>query len=623
MEIELVEIRDFLADHPPFGLLPAEVLDTLPKALSIRYLRRGTPFPPADANGEFLYMIRTGAVELRNEQEELVGKFGEGDLYSAACTGENPEGDLRGRAVEDSLFYLLPCAHLAKLRQAHPEFDDHFTASVKARLRSAITSMQGRGNGVDLLATEVGRLLGRAPVTCSPDATIREAAQVMSRERVSALLVVQEGRLDGIITDRDLRSRCVAVGRDYNEPVTSIMSERLVKISSDTPAFEALMLMTRMNVHHLPVVDRKGVVGMISNTDLIRVESANSVYLVGDIDKAASPEALAEVALKLGEVQIHLVHGGTSASHLGQTISALVDALTLRLIKLAQEQLGPAPIPYCWLAVGSHARREQTAYTDQDHALLLDDAYEPAAHGAYFEALARFVSDGLNQCGLFYCPGKVMATNPEWRQPYQTWRGYFRKWTANPERKSLMLACNFFDMRPVYGETPLFDRLRAAVIAQSQENQIFLAYLVANALHYRPPLGFFRNFVLIHGGDHDNSLDLKRHGIIPIIDLARIHALAAGTPEIATIERLQGAVDAGVLSRDGAENLEDAYEFITTLRARHQVEQLKKGLKVDNYIRPDDLSKLERAHLKDAFGVISTMQSALSHRYQAERFYSK
>lgn len=620
MEIELIEIRDFLAGQPPFDQLPADVLERLPKELTVRYLRRGTPFPPADAGGKFLYVVRKGAVELRDPHEELIGKYGEGELFSSVCTGESPGVKACATTVEDSLFYLLPCARLEDLRRQFPAFAEHFNASLRDRLRRALEMLQeSRGSGTGLMTVEVGELVTRGPVFVSPSASIREAALLMTRERVTSLLVMEERRLVGIITDRDLRSRCIAEGRSYDEPVSEIMTRRLHKVPPDMPGFEALITMTRLSVHHLPVVDGGGVTGVVSSNDLVRYQTTNAVYLVSDLRRCSTPEQLAQVCAGLPELQIQMIASGATGYHVGQAISSVADAVTKRLIELAEAESGQAPVPYAWMAVGSQARREQTVHSDQDHALILDDAATPE-HDAWFAKLARYVSDGLAACGFKYCPGQVMATNPEWRQPYRVWRRYFDRWITHPEKKALMLASNFFDMRVVAGEEALYDRLHKEVLKQTQDNGIFLAYMAANALHNRPPLGFFRNFVLISDGDHAKTFDLKHRGIIPIGDLARVYALSAGLPEINTCERLRSAAEALSISQEGAANLEDAYEFIATLRSRHQAQQLKAGEAADNYVHPDELSALERNHLKDAFSVISTHQNALGQRYQAGRF---
>lgn len=622
MEVELIEIRDFLASHPPFDQLSDEVLDQLPKELTVRYLRRGTPFPPPDAGQPGLYIVRKGAVELRNASDELVTKYGEGDVYSSACLPHDPARSLNGTTVEDSLFYLLPCDRLQSLRDADRNFNDYFTQSISTRLRRARETLQDapRGGG-NLMTVEISELIGRTPVTAPPATSIQEAAQIMTRERVSALLITDERLLVGIITDRDLRSRCIANGIDCTRPVSEIMTRHLHKVTPDTPAFEALITMTRYNIHHLPVVGSGGVQGIISTTDLIRYQSANSIYAVDSVRKCKSVADLVQASAALPELQVQLVAAGASAYQLGQAISAVTDAITRRLLELGEAEFGPAPVAYVWVAGGSQGRREQTVHSDQDNALLLSDDYQPQQHGSYFTQLAQYVTDGLNACGFYNCPGGIMASNPQWRQPWQVWRQYFDDWIMRVDRKAAMLATNFIDMRPIHGDEMLYARLHAEVLRQAKDNKIFLAYMATNALTTRPPLGFFRNFVLIGEGDHANSFDLKLRGILPVINLARVYALSAGIPEINTVERLKAAADAHSLSADGASNLEDAFEFIGTLRARHQARQIKQGIPPDNYVTPEELTPLERNHLKDAFSAISALQTALAQRYQTGRFY--
>jgi CBS domain-containing protein len=378
--------------------------------------------------------------------------------------------------------------------------------------------------------------------------------------------------------------------------------------------------MARYNVHHLPVLDGERVAGLISSTDLLQYESNSAVYLTADVQRCESVERLVALSGQLPELQVQLVASGATGYQVGQAISSVTDAITRRLLELAEEELGPPPVPYAWMAVGSQARHEQTSHSDQDNALLLDDAFADD-HAAYFETLAARVTDGLNACGFYYCPGDVMARNPQWRQPAQVWRRYFRRWIENPEPKSLMLCSNFFDMRPVHGEAGLWSGVQSQMLEQVGANRIFLAYMAANALHHRPPLGFFRGFVLIGGGDHAKTFDIKRRGVLPVVDMVRVYALAAGVTEANTVERLRAAAGTAALSTEGAADLEDALELISTVRARHQAEQIKRGEAPDNYLKPEELPALERSHLKDAFAVVSTMQSALEQRYQTSRLF--
>lgn len=620
MDVELIEIRDFLATHHPFDLLPADELDRLPRRLSIRYVRRGMPYPPPDADRPYLYILRRGAVELRDERGELVSKLAEGDLCIMDCRPDSPEYRFKGATAEDTLSYLLPCDQLDRLRREHAAFAEHFDHSVSERLRIALNVMTEEPSaGAGLMTVKVGELLGHSLVHATPDTSIREAARIMTENRVSSLVILDGERPAGMITDRDLRSRCIVAGLSFDEPVRAIMTERLYTIEANAPGFQALIAMSRRNLHHLPVLDGGRVVGVVSTSDLVRFQSANAVYLVGHIHKARKPATLVEISSKVPELQINLMTGGATAGQVGQAVSAVTDAITVRLLELAEAEFGPPPVPYAWMAGGSQARREQSAHSDQDNALLIADHAKPA-DDAYFAALAKFVNDGLNACGYTYCPGDVMASNPKWRQPLRIWRKYFTIWVRRPEPMALMLSSVFFDLRAIHDPEGLVQELREHVLDLSRANRIFLAFMTANALKYRPPLGFFRNFVLISGGDHDRTFDIKHRGIVPVVDLARVYALSAGILQINTIERLEAAALAKVLSRDGAANLIDALELIGTLRMQHQARQLRQGLKPDNYLAPNDLSHLERGHLKDAFSLINTMQEAIGQRYQAARF---
>lgn len=617
--MELIEIKEFLGKHPPFDQLPDAVLETLAKRLTVRYLRRGTPFPPEELQAPALPIVRTGAVEFRDDKGELLEKLCEGDLYPTLCLGADETLPARGRVVEDSLLYLLPCGELESLRTRFPAFNSHFEKSLRLRLQHAIAQQQGQAGSSHWMSIEASLLARRTPITIAPGQSIRQAAEKMTAEGVSSLPVVEEGKLLGIVTDRDLRQRCIATGIAPDEAVRTIMTDNLLTISGDTPAIEALLQMTRHNIHHLPLVDTAGKLhGIITASDILHQHSTNTVALASAIRRCQDVDALVEACRQLPELQLQLLNSGMSADQLTRAFSTVVDGLTQRLLQLAEVRLGPPPVPYAWLVCGSQARREQTSLSDQDHALLIADAMQPE-HDSYFAELARFVSDGLARCGFAYCPGEVMATTPKWRQPARVWRRYFEQWINHPEPKALMHASIFFDLRVLYGDDSLYLPLQEEILQQSRENTIFLAHMTANALHHRPPLGFFRQFVLIHDGEHDDTLDLKHSGIIPIVDLARIYALSAGLPQLNTRQRLQAAEQAGALSHEGAQDLRYALEFISALRARHQSRQHINGEPMDNFVHPESLSRPERSQLKDVFAVINTLQKALEQRYQASR----
>jgi CBS domain-containing protein len=367
-------------------------------------------------------------------------------------------------------------------------------------------------------------------------------------------------------------------------------------------------------------MDGRTVVGLISSTDLQQQQSNSAVNLAGAIYRQDSVEGLVETAARIGQLQRQLVAANVSAHAIGRMVSAMTDALTSRLLQLAEARLGPAPVRYAWVAAGSQGRNEQTAKSDQDNCLILADDVDATQHGAYFEALARFVCDGLDACGYVYCPGEMMAMTATWRQPLARWREYFHTWIERPEPKALMLTCVFFDQRFVHGARELLDTLRAEVLQRTPGQRIFLAHMVGNALTHQPPLGWLGGIHTIRHGEHEGTIDLKHSGIVPIIDLARIYALAGGITAVSTRERLQAAASSGEITAERTRDLIDALDFLSGLRIQHQARLMAAGQSADNYLRLDELSELERRHLKDAFGVVKDLQGVLEKRYLAGRF---
>jgi CBS domain-containing protein len=353
---------------------------------------------------------------------------------------------------------------------------------------------------------------------------------------------------------------------------------------------------------------------MITVTDLINHEGHNAINITSIIHKATKVSELVEISKLLPQLQTRMAKLGTTADHVAKSISAITMAFTIRLIEMAENLLGEAPVPYAWLCAGSQARQEQLAHSDQDNALIISDEVTPE-HSFWFHDLASFVCDGLAACGFIYCPGDIMATNTKWRQSQATWAKYFDSWVNTPDPKALLNCSVFFDLETVHGDVTLLESVRQKMLAKTKNSTLFIAHLSKNALNFKPPLGFFRDFVLINNGEHKAKLDLKHNGIAPIVDLARIYALSEGISAVNTIERLQQAAGTRSLTKKSAANLIDAFEFLGMLRMKHQARQLQAGEKPDNYLKPKEISRLEREHLKDAFKVIKTMQDIRQSTY--------
>lgn len=490
-------------------------------------------------------------------------------------------------------------------------------SDIRITSASQATTPDAPDNLGGLLGTPLRHWTGRALVTASPRISIREAGVRMRDAQVSSLLLLDGERLAGIVTDRDLRNRVVAEGLDTTRPVSDIATLAPRVLEASNPAFEALLLMARHNIHHVPLTEDGRVTGMVTVTDLTRHHSTSAVHLAREIDRQDTVQGLARISAMVPALQRDLAAADTSAYSTGHIITAITDAITVRLIGLAQAELGSPPVPFAWVAAGSQARNEQAARSDQDNCLILDDAYDEARHGEYFRALSRRVCDGLNDCGYIHCPGEMMAMTDAWRQPLHRWDGYFRQWIGTPDPQALMLTCVFFDLRLVHGEAALLDGLRAQVLGRTKGKSLFLAHMVSNALKHRPPLGLFGQITPARHGSNAGRIDLKHNGVVPVVDLARVYALAGGLSAVNSQDRLAHAGQSGEISAASARDLSEALEFLLKLRIAHQARQTAQGRAPDNFLLLQDLSSFERGHLKSAFRIVQTLQEILAQRYKA------
>ncbi len=623
MQVEQLEIIDFLRAHPPFDELPQEAVERAATSIDVRYYKAGEPIVEHGVSSEFWYIVRSGAVEVFRRTD--------GTLYNRLTPGGyfGEFGLLRyGRArpvqaLEDSLIYLVPKQVFLELFDTYETFADILEVQNHTRLRQVVSR---REDANDLLSATIDTLVGRDAVTLDSHATAADAARLMTQEGVSSLLIVDDNPdvpelplLSGILTDRDLRTRLLAAGLGYETPLASIMTPQVVTVAHNQLVFEAMLIMIRHNVHHLPVMKHQRPTGIVALSDIIHYESRNSLFVVGGIFRAQSVEELAALVPNVRASFSRMVNEEASAHMIGSAMSAIGRGFKQRLIELAEVELGPPPVPYCFLAMGSMARQEQLIVTDQDHALILDNRYDPAQHGAWFQALGEFVSDGLARCGYTLCTGGIMASNEQWRLPLKTWEQLFTQWIERPTPETLLHANIFFDLDGVWGRTEWAARLRELIARKARGNSRFLACMARNALLRTPPLGFFKDFVVESDGRHTHAINLKRRGTAPLVDLIRVHALAIGSEALTSFDRLREIIDAAILPLGRGQDMQDALEFIMSVRARRQAEDLAAGNEPDNSLDPETLSQFERNSLRDAFLILSDSQTFLKYRYQPGR----
>ncbi len=607
---ELVSIAEFLAQTLPFNELEPEDLLRVANALVVQYHCRGEIFS-ASTEPEGLRILRSGAVDLRDSDNKLLDRLGEGESFHIG--GLNAErGEVQATVIEDALCYLLPDKHYQAARAADRRFDRYFSSQRNRRLRRA-ARYEPEAN---TMMREVRSVMSTCLLTVPISATVREVATAMAERSVSSAFVMEGDDLVGIVTDRDLRTRHVARGLAPDTSVLAVMTADPLTIQGSDNLFQTTLTMTREGIHHLPVMANGGLVGVVTTSDLILARQDDPVYLVQHISRQTDVESIRGLLEGMPNLLVQWVNSGVRAPEVSRILTAISDAVTVRLIQLAQERLGPAPVAWCWVGFGSQARAEQLLGADQDNGIIVADDYRPE-HAAWFQALAERVCEDLDVCGYVYCPGDIMAKTAEWRQPLAAWRETVQKWARTPTAEAVMRVSIFFDLRSIYGDHTLCDELQSTMLQVAGSNTIFLAALAANALDSKPPLGIFRRFVVDRNGDHVDELDLKKRGVLPVTEIVRLHALANGITAVNTSERIQALAETGLMTLTESRNLADALNFIQQQRVYHQCKQTIAGEAISNHLRPGSLPKMAKEQLRDAFTIIDEAQSAVRQRYRA------
>ena len=622
MEVELLEIRDFICQYTPFDQLPEEAILEISRSIEISYYRADSSIIDFKDDIHDLFMIRSGVVEIYRRNGDLYNRLDQGKLFGQMGLLTNNKVRFPSKAIKDSLLYCIPENIFYDLCERFDTFADFVEAEDSTRLKQAVESKSDDAN--DLTTSKVKTLLTREPLILPSITSIQSVAQIMAEENLSAALISDPSLSDeegnhffGLITEHDLCTKVVAAGLSVNNPVSEVMSTDLISLDHNAYIFEAMLLILRNNVHHLPIIKNKKPIGLIEVSDIIRYESQNSLLFVSSIFQQQTPEDLATLSSQLKDCFLRMVNEDANSHMVGRAMSEIGRNFKQRLLELAEEKFGPPPVPYCFLALGSMARDEQLMVTDQDNGLILDNSYDIEKHGIYFEKLAAFVCDGLAACGYTYCTGDIMATNPEYRKTQSQWEECFTDWIDNPNPKAL-LNCNiFFDLSGVYGRIKWAEKLNNFILRKTKNNNRFLACLARNALNRKPPLGFFKDFVMENDGQHNNSINLKRRGTAPLADLIRVHALAIGSQSHNSFERLEDIIDAGILPKSKGADLQHAMELISLVRLRHQALDIESNIEPDNNIEPENMSDFERRNLKDAFLVLSNAQNFLKYRYNA------
>ena len=598
------QVEDFLNTSAPFDVLDKEQKLELVKHTELIYLT-------ADNVGDLqkgrasLFLIQNGQFSVQDSDAPL-RHLSEGDYFGYTNIMEKRNFSLSISVDSPGLVYcfeasaVIPLFELPAIRNF---FDGLRNNALQNHAISDSNSMW--------LYKGLEDVINKSPVSVDVETSITVAAQIMTNQKVSSLLVTREDKLIGIITDRDLRSRVVAASLDIHLPVSHVMTPNPAQIMGNRTLFDALALMTERNIHHLPVIDQQTLVplGMVTASDIIRHQRGNVLFIIGELSKAENLYELTRLSWQLPHYfSAHAKKAG-DYDIAGKILSQATDIMTRKLIGFFQQANGKAPMMFAWLVYGSQAREDQTMGSDQDNGLLL--AERPSeAQAEYFAKMADYVCNGLAKCGIKLCDGNIMASNPKLRLSLEEAIEEAKRWVKAPTKDAIMHFNIFLDVRCAAGDISLFKQLQRQRAPLMKQN-MFLAALTRNSNEISVPLSMFQKFIYEKGRKEKDVIDLKTRAVALINNIARIYALADGVTLPNTLARLDALSENSQLSKRDATNLRDIWLFLNRLRWRHQLENKV----TDNRVSVSSLSSIEKHQLKAAFKAIERTNQAMVMKF--------
>ena len=595
--------------HEPFRSVDSVAMDKLAERVEVEFFTAGTTLFKQGAQAQQrVRVVRKGAVELV-DHGRVLDLLGEGELLGHPSMVSGLPTGFEARAHEDTLCYSLRAEDVLPLL-TRPAGLRYLARSLLDRPKPG-PMVAADVSGFDLAQQPVRALIREQPIICESDVPIRDAARLMVDAGASSVLVwLDHGEL-GIVTDQDLRSRVVAEGRSVDDPVSRVMTAPAVSVGPDQNGADVLLTMLDRSIRHVPVLSAPGeVLGVISDVDLLAAETRTPFVLRRAVADARDVEELRRAARRLNPTVIGLHQADLAPPQISAVISVVLDALVRRTIELATVSAGPPPAEFAWLSLGSQGRREAVPSSDIDSGMVWADS-EGRDPAPYMHAIADEVDRTLTATGWHPDTHEVTASGSIFARSATDWQRAIGNWLARPAADQVAMALSIvIDSRTVYGPEKAFDGLERLEAVRDRPE--VLGLLLRLALANKPPTGFLRDIVVEHSGEHRGSFDIKRGGLLPIIDIARYAGVSAGASVLSTRGRLEAASAAGKLQPDQTRSLEEAYELFGALRLDHQVHQLEAGMRPDDHVDPTALSSLTRRYLRDAFRAIASVQKALA-----------
>ncbi|SDX91072.1 CBS domain-containing protein [Lutibacter oricola] len=626
-------IFDFLKNFPPFNILEKEQLFKIATHVKVHYIEQDKSVFTQNENphNEF-YIVKDGAIGLYRTMDNdniLVDICDEGDLFGLRPIIQNNQYLMSAVANEESILYAISVELLKEIIDSNEKVKKFIVASFSTNIKTPYAKTNNgqlfanedvlNKNNAGISDVQTAQY-SKNPITCTKAYTIQQAAEVMSVKRVGSILITENNKPIGIITDKDLRLKIATGLISIKEKVTTIMSSPVITCHKKITVAEAQINMLKHKITHLCITEdgtpNSNLKGILSEHDIVVLHGNNPSVLIKELKRAKNVDTLKYIREKTSKLLSGYMEQNIPIRFVSNIISEINEAITIKAIKLSIEEMETEPpVKFTWLALGSQGRKEQLLITDQDNALVFENVnpkdYDFTKN--YFLQLAKKITNKLHIIGFENCPADMMGSNPRWCISLNQWKEQFNTWITKPTEEAIMMCTIFFDYSLVYGNVELVDEMSESIFESIDNYEIFLNFLGRNALRNPPPLGFFRQFLVEHDGEHKDQFDLKSRALMPLIDAARLLTLSVNHKnKNNTIERFKEMAKAEPQNKYLYEMCIDSFKILLRFRTNQ-------GLKNNNsgrYVDLNNLSKSEKLKLKGCFKPIKDIQELISVRFK-------
>ena len=609
--MSILEQESFISSIHPFENLTPNQLETFVENIDIVYFKENEIVQKQDSEPTHLYFVLKGLIQEKKE-DEVLSLYSRNEIFDSISLIENFSKNSFVTA-EETICYMLPRDIFIKILHENTELKKYFFQSISEKLNNSV-SYENNKEMANIMIAKIKDAKIHKAVIIDTNKSIFEAASIIKKEKVPTILLKDENGEMYIVTDSDFRQKVILNRMDFDDKIVKIASKGLVYVNEDDFLFNAQLTMAKHGLKRVVVQnDKKEIVGILDQISLSSFFATNTFSVSNQIVKAETVEELKEASLSFIKIIKSLNAKGVKIEFISKLINQLNKKLLDKLfIMLAPEELiGKSTL----VVMGSEGRGEQILKTDQDNALILDD--DCTISDEKLQQFTTLFTETLVDFGFPRCEGNIMVSNPYWCRRESKFKDLIYEWIMQPSPDNFMNLAIFYDAVSVSGDRAVVLRLKEYLFKIASNSQQFNAHFAKIISSFTVPLGFFDGFVFDTKDDkHKNELNIKKGGIFIIVQGVRSLSLEYKLYNTSTEKRIKKLKEIGIIEDELANEITMAFNFLTNINLKSNLEKLDKNEKVDNYINPNNLNTMEKDLLKDSFKIINKFKKKLEFHFK-------